>query len=194
MKATAFVHINNQGVVLNNKTISIEEWNDPSLSPFKAIYKQLNLAYPKFYKMDNLCKLGFLGVEFLNSVVDFSYFEGDRISQLFQNSYSSLDTDAEHQRTINEGVKPPSPAVFVYTLPNIVMGEIAIRNKFHGENLFALENEFSAKNLITLSQTQFELNKADAVIGGWLELYKNDFNLRLYFLDKNQDNGTYDII
>lgn len=194
MKATAFVHINNQGVVLNNKTISIKEWNDPSLSPFKAIYKQLNLAYPKFYKMDNLCKLGFLGVEFLKSVVDFSSFEGDRISQLFQNSYSSLDTDAEHQRTINEGVKPPSPAVFVYTLPNIVMGEIAIRNKFHGENLFALENEFSAKNLITLSQTQFELNKADAVIGGWLELYKNDFNLRLYFLDKNQDNGTYDII
>ena len=193
MKATAFVHINNQGVVLNNQNISIVDW-DESSTPFKALYKHLNITYPKFYKMDNLCKLGFLGVELLKSEIDFSLFENDRITQLFQNSYSSLDTDIVHQITINEGEKPPSPAIFVYTLPNIVMGEIAIRNKFYGENLFTLENEFAPKSLLTLAQTQFKLNKADAVIGGWLELFKNDFNLRLYFIDKNQYNGTYDII
>ena len=30
----------------------------------------------------------------------------------------------------------PSPALFVYTLPNIVTGEIAIRNKYYGETSF----------------------------------------------------------
>lgn len=32
---------------------------------FTALYKSLGISYPKFYKMDPLCKLGFLGAEIL---------------------------------------------------------------------------------------------------------------------------------
>lgn len=193
MKATAYVHITKDGVVLNNEKVHANAFEDVEDLPFTALYRSLGIKYPKFHKMDNLCKLGFLGVEILKNKIDFSAFGDDRIAQLFQNSYSSLDTDTLHQNTINEALKPTSPAVFVYTLPNIVMGEIAIRNAFYGENLFTLADSFSVNDFLDLCSAQFQLNKADAVIGGWIELYQNDFNLRLYFVEKDRTIGTYSI-
>ena len=34
---------------------------------FNAAYELLQLSYPKFFKMDNLCKTGFLAGEYLQS-------------------------------------------------------------------------------------------------------------------------------
>ena len=53
-----------------------------------------------------------------------------------QNEHSCLETDIEHQEEVNK--QKASPAVFVYTLPNIVIGEISIRNKWFGESAFFL--------------------------------------------------------
>jgi hypothetical protein len=39
----------------------------------KALYKKETISYPKFYKMDNLSKLGFLGAEML--LRDNSFFD-----------------------------------------------------------------------------------------------------------------------
>lgn len=192
MKAKAFVHINNSGMILNNEMLFPELDFGSETIPFNAIYKQLGISYPKFHKMDNLSKLGFLGVEILKMKIDLKEYGEDRISQLFQNSYSSLDTDIIHQEAIN-GNKMASPAVFVYTLPNIVMGEIAIRNKLFGENLFILADDFSPENWIDLASVQLKLNKADAVMGGWIELFKNKVDLRLYFLDNTDENGLYEV-
>ena len=194
MKATSVVNISKNGITLNNAPILTELVTNDETLPFVSIYKALGLKYPKFYKMDKLCKLGFLGVEILKQTIDFSVFGDDRVALLLQNSFSSLDTDSVHQKTINEAEKPTSPAVFVYTLPNIVMGEIAIRNKFYGENLFTLADVFSVTQFEDLVNVQFQLNKADAVIGGWIELFENDFNLRLYFLDKSDDKAQYEIV
>jgi len=183
MKAKAVVRISNAGIELNGETqfeLSVNENNE---LPFKQVYTELGIAYPKFYKMDNLSKLGFLGVELLKKKVDLDSFEADRIGQLFQNSYSSIDTDVRHQQSITEG-KMPSPAVFVYTLPNIVMGEIAIRNKLYGENLFTLADEFLPQKWLQLVSVQFKMNKSDAVIGGWIEIFKNNFDLRLFLIEK----------
>ena len=131
MKAKAFVHINNSGVILNNESLFPELNIGKDSMPFNAIYKQLDISYPKFHKMDNLSKLGFLGVEILKMKIDLKQYGVDRVSQIFQNSYSSLDTDIIHQESINAN-KMASPAVFVYTfnehfmcllcyIPNIIL-------------------------------------------------------------------------
>ena len=192
MKATASVHITNKGVWVNGKPAFEELFSDSSKKPFVAIYKSLEISYPKFYKMDSLSKLGFIATEILKQHVDFDKYGDQAISQIFTNSYSSLDTDVKHQESLNKNAMP-SPAVFVYTLPNIVMGEIAIRNKFHGENIFTLASEFSPERWLDVVDVQFKMNKAEAVLGGWIDLMENSYDLRLFFVEKDNVNGQYNI-
>ena len=192
MKASASIHITPNGITVNGERAFEEVFINSDLKPFTAIYKTLGISYPKFYKMDSLSKLGFLGTEILKQKVDLTKYTDQAISQIFTNSYSSLDTDLKHQDSLNKNASP-SPAVFVYTLPNIVLGEIAIRNGFYGENIFTLSNEFSSKEWSDLVDIQFKLNKAEAVIGGWIELMNESFDLRLFFVRKDGENANYEI-
>ncbi|MBU2884839.1 hypothetical protein KO507_03555 [Gilvimarinus agarilyticus] len=148
-----------------------------------AYYKSLGLNYPKFHKMDNLSKLGVLGVAMLSAQYDLSAYADDAIAMHFQNASASLDTDWVHQQNINEG-KAASPANFVYTLPNIVLGEIAIRNKWYGENLFVVADSFDLERWMKTNQVLFDQNKAEAVLGGWVEVLEEKFELELYFVVK----------
>ncbi len=88
--------------------------------------------YPKFFKMDSLARLGFVASEILlkdSPKADYGV--------LLFNRSSSLADDTAFQATIqNRSNWFPSPALFVYTLPNIVTGEIAIRNHFQTETNF----------------------------------------------------------
>lgn len=112
----------------------------------KEMYKYLGLNYLKFFKMDHLSKLGFLAAELL--LKDFPKDQLERMEIHLACSSSSLDSDIEYQKTILDKESYfPSPSVFVYTLPNIVIGEIAIRFGIHGNNCMFIipphqKNEF----------------------------------------------------
>jgi len=102
-------------------------------------YRSLQIDYPKFYKMDNLSKLGFLASEMIFNDEDNRFIPREDIAVICFNSSSSLDIDTQYQKTIHDNENYfPSPSLFVYTLPNIVTGEIAIRNKFLGETSLCL--------------------------------------------------------
>ena len=84
--------------------------------------------------MDPLCRLGFVTSELLldGEAERFTPRE-DRAVVLFTRS-GSFASDSRYQQTIADPADYyPSPAVFVYTLANIVTGEIAIRNRYLGE-------------------------------------------------------------
>ena len=86
----------------------------------------------KFYKMDDLCKLGYVAVAWLLDGIEFGEEE---CGMVLSGKYGCLDTDMKHQQIIDkEGDAASSPAVFVYTLPNVVAGEISIRHHIKGEN------------------------------------------------------------
>lgn len=174
-----------KGISIDGQAIAIEGLSGVIASDMKLVYNYLALDYAKFFKMDNLCKLGFLGVELLKTKIDLTTYRDDEIALHFQNASSSLDTDAKHQQKINKST-PSSPAIFVYTLPNIVIGEIAIRNKWFGENLFTLSTNFDLSNWETTNQILFAAQKAKVVIGGWVEVFEEDFSLELYFMSSNQ--------
>ena len=56
---------------------------------------------------------------------------------MWNRKYGCLDTDIRHQQIIDsEGDSSASPAVFVYTLPNVVAAEISIRHHIKGENIW----------------------------------------------------------
>lgn len=99
----------------------------------KAIYRQSGCDYPKFFKMDRFCKLGFLASEMLLSGEPERFVSReDRAVAVFTRS-GCLDDDLAYFKTVRPEDYFPSPSLFVYTLPNTVTGEIAIRNKYKGD-------------------------------------------------------------
>ncbi len=78
-----------------------------------------------------------------------------------------------------------SPAVFVYSLPNIVIGEICIRNGFKGENSFFISDRYDIPVQVNYINQLFKENIIDACICGWLELLGENYEAFLYLAVKN---------
>src|SRR6185312_5651059 len=142
-------------------------------------YKFLNLSYPKFFKMDALSKLGILCAEPILANKNSSQFSKEKTAIVLSNSNSSLQTDIAYSKTMSDF---PSPSLFVYTLPNIVTGEISIKHKITGENAFFIEPAFNADLLH--NYTELLLQESDAVLCGWLNTDEKACEGFLYFVAK----------
>lgn len=137
--------------------------------PFlRSLYKHIGLAYPKFFKMDALSQLGFLGAEMTLMRSELETYPDDEVAVIFSNRSSSLQTDFEYYDTLKSGIA--SPALFVYTLPNIEVGEICIRHKLYGENNFLITERFDAAQLLEQCEALFADNAAKAVLIAWTEV------------------------
>ena len=133
----------------------------------KSLYKQLGISYPKFYKMSPLSQLGFLASEILLKNQDISRLDPELVSLLFANSSSSLHTDSIYQKTLET---TPSPATFVYTLPNIVLGEICIRTGFRGEGVFFIQESFDKEFIFDQAEALLSSGRSVRCLAGWLEV------------------------
>lgn len=181
--------ITDKTVILNNKKEIFKE-NFTNFAAFiKNLYKKEQVNYPKFYKMDNLSKLGFLTAELLikNSDVLTKYGK-EEIGVVIANSSSSLDTDFDYQELIRDKSNYfPSPSVFVYTLPNILIGEICIRHHIKGENAFFVSEDFEAEQITRYVTHLFDQGKIYACICGWVELLKEKYNSLLFIVERMED-------
>ena len=100
----------------------------------REAFKSRGESNMKFYKMDDLCKLGYLASAWLLDGIEYGEEE---CGIVMSGKYGCLDTDIRHQQIIDsEGDSSASPAVFVYTLPNVVAAEISIRHHIKGENIW----------------------------------------------------------
>ncbi len=165
----------------------------PVADLLEAAYKHFAVDYPKFYKMDRLAQLGFLAAERLVSGRQLSNTYGtDQVGIVFSNASASLDADLDYSETMKN---IPSPAQFVYTLPNIVIGEISIRHGFKGENAFFVSEIFDPEWMCFFVHDLFERRKLKACICGWVELLEENYKAVLYLAeistegkDWNQEN------
>ena len=179
---SASVMLRNHQVISNGKVI-FEAAEDLELSEFlKACYQDLEIDYTKFYKMDLLSKLGFIASEYL--VKDQKL--NSETALILQNSTGSLETDLNYQASISDENAFASPSVFVYTLPNIVLGELSIRHQLQTENAFFISEKFDASFLIVYLQNLFSTNKANAAICGWLDLDKEGYNVFLNLIMQDE--------
>jgi hypothetical protein len=159
----------------------------------KALYKKEAISYPKFYKMDNLSKLGFLGAEMLLKDTAFlDRYRKEEIGIVIMNSSSSLDTDLAYNETIKDKSNYfPSPSVFVYTLPNILIGEICIRHKIKGENAFLVSNQFDPGKIIESVKLLLDKDYAHACLCGWVEVLGDQFESVLFLVEKEKTIKEY---
>lgn len=154
----------------------------------KQVYKNYAVKYMKFYKMDSLTKLGFITAEvLLKYEKPGEKYKENRIGIVLSNASSSIDIDKSFQETIEDKSNYfPSPALFVYTLPNIMAGEIAIKNKFKGENIVFIDREFPAEFIHEYVGNLFDSDKIDACICGWVEANAEDYKSFLYLVERNE--------
>lgn len=152
-----------------------------------ALYQHFNWQYPKFYKMDNLSRLGWAAAELLLEGWDAKAYQPEEVAIVLSNANSSLDTDYKYTETAKD---IPSPSVFVYTLPNIVTGEICIRHRFKGENAFFLSGTFDAALLARYTGHLLETDIARACITGWVEWLGDNFKAALFLIEKKETAGA----
>jgi len=181
-----YCHIKNNKVFVDGNLVYSNEESDSLKSFLKTTYRFLKPSYNKFFKMDEISKLGFLAAEFLLKDIDLSEYSEEDIALIFSNSDSTLITDTNHQDSINDNDNFfPSPSVFVYTLPNIMLGEISIRHKLRGENTFFIVENFNAELLTNHINNLFLANKAKAFIGGWVNQNFESYEAFLYLVKQD---------
>jgi len=174
------VALKNNGIVFSGENKGLRQF-------LTSLYNHVRIDYPKFYKMDNLCKLGWLASEILmkdESII--SEFKPEEIGTVFTNANASLDTDLNYFETTKVIA---SPALFVYTLSNIIAGEICIRNKFKGENAFFVFKEFNAAFIKAYVDDLFANNSMKLCICGWIDVLEEDYKAVLYLVSTKKKEG-----
>lgn len=175
-----YCNIKNNEVFLDGKSIFHDEEKLDFNEFIKKVYKNFEMEYPKFYKMDPLCKLAVAG----SSILLDQFEEVDsEMAVILSNKSSCIDIDIVHQASIseeNEGYA--SPANFVYTLPNIALGEISIKYKLRSENSFFIFEDFNPDFLIDYTTSLIGLKKTNQVMCGWVEIFKNEYNAFLFIV------------
>ena len=161
------IEITTTSVLLDGKTIAVEQTGEKMLV---ELYRRYVGDYSKFFKMDTLSRLGFIAAELLLKQSAVSNQQSvDAV--ILANRSASIKNDTDYLATITEGNYYPSPALFVYTLPNIVTGEIAIRHHIQGETSFYILN--SPEELKPIVASTLTAKHATALVG-WCECSKQD--------------------
>jgi hypothetical protein len=186
------LHITARCLITRNKTFKNGQlvFEQPGSSDefLTAVYTYAEISYPKFHKMDQLCKLGFLTTELLLKDIGHSNKYGETETGLvLSNANASLDVDLKYVKTIQAGA---SPALFVYTLPNIVIGEISIRHHFKGENAFFVFKQFDGNFIVEYVNGLFENNLIKNCICGWVDILKEDYRALLFLVETDSPENA----
>ena len=147
------------------------------------IYKQQIGDYPKFYKMDILARLAFVATELLLKASpqesEADKWHGSEVAVILFNHSSSVVADRQYLATIGDDEASsvplsrerffPSPSVFVYTLPNIAAGEVAIRHHLCGETSFYILPERDEALMQQILEATLAQTNATSAISGWVD-------------------------
>ena len=167
-----WVRITPDSVLINGEPLATTARGAALLT---EVYRARVNDYPKFFKMDILSKLGFLASELLLQAAGSRHEDSeDRAVILFGRS-GSLVCDRHYQATIERMDDFfPSPSLFVYTLPNIVTGEIAIRNRYYGETAFYVLDHRDEQLMDQVIEASFLDGTTQSVLCGWVDCESDD--------------------
>ena len=180
------VLLTSRQVVVDGEPLVVE---GQGMALLKELYRRFVGDYPKYHKMDPLCKLGFLASELLLDAESRAagtprFVPREDRAIVLVGRHASICADRAYQETIQRADDYfPSPSAFIYTLPNIVTGEIAIRNQYHGETAyFAQATSGQAEPLLA---NAFRDPDTRSVIGGWIDMADPDhFEVRFSVIVK----------
>jgi 3-oxoacyl-[acyl-carrier-protein] synthase-1 len=133
--------------------------------------------------MDRLSQLGFVTSELLLNLEQPRKRACDDRAIVLFNHTSSGWVDKEYAQTIRHRDSYfPSPSLFVYTLPNIVCGEVALRHGYHAETSFYMMDSKNEAMMDDILQSTFSDHTIHSIIAGWIDYqdeqtFEADFKL-----------------
>ena len=177
--------VRNYRVTIDGKTL-VE--TAPADTLLTELYKTHVGDYSKFYKMDPLCRVGFMASELLLTAEDCRQKQwGESRGVVLFNATSSLADDRNYQATIDDSETAfPSPSLFVYTLPNVLTGEIAIRNHYYGETNFVVLPEFDSNTMSAIIEMTFCDKHLQSLVTGWVDCYdETNYNVLMFIVERD---------
>lgn len=186
------IYITADCLVRDNKVISngslLYAQEGAAVTEFlEGFYRHLAIDYPKFFKMDRLSKLGLLAAEVLTKNGRQRAYAPENTGIVLTNAQASLDADIRYYASVSN---LPSPALFVYTLPNIVIGEISIRHGFKGENAFFVSEQFDPAMLGFYAGELFRNTSTQACMAGWVDVIGEKYEAVMVLLEKEAAPGA----
>ncbi|MBS1630513.1 MAG: hypothetical protein JST27_10690 [Bacteroidetes bacterium] len=147
-------------------------------------YQALGTNYPKFFKMDKLCKWAWLGAEALLQKPEGGWLYDGLDKQHIALAIATRDgcLDVDH-RFLDSMQQLPSPALFVYTLPNIMLGEVCIRHGFKGEQLCLIQDEFQPEEMLFWLKDSCHRHGTTHALFGWLNASDTQCSLHFFWAD-----------
>jgi len=180
LKIRHWIKIREGKIVRDGETIASQEDAAP-----ENFYRQLQYSYPKFFKMDVLCKWAWLGAEALLYGQDNFVYEGmdkNKVAVVMATAHGCLEVDKKYQQSIQT---IPSPALFVYTLSNIMLGEICIRHGFKGEQMCLVSDRFDSSALYFYVSDLLENRGMDACLCGWADSVNDQYSVHMFWVVRN---------
>jgi 3-oxoacyl-[acyl-carrier-protein] synthase-1 len=188
-----YSHITHQSASIDGKEIIVSKEIEHGKF-LTALYRSLGIEYPKFFKMDNLSKLGVLASELIFREDESRFNPREDLAIIGFNRSSSLEADTLYQTTIQQAENFfPSPSAFVYTLPNIVTGEIAIRNKLYGETSFYICECFDAEQMFRTVNNAFQDKTTRSVLAAWIESFEERQEVFMMLIESETSNIPFTI-
>ncbi len=139
----------------------------------REAFKSRGESNLKFYKMDDFCKLGYVASAWAFDGLEYGEEE---CGLILSGRYGCLDTDIKHQEIIDaEGDLSASPAVFVYTLPNVVAGEISIRHHVKGENTWFWSEDGTMSDIREYAVLATQSQNLKYCVVGHLDFLKGEY-------------------
>ncbi len=137
----SYARISARGIVQGGASVGASLWREASwpelgapagegLPALKGRYFSATPS-PRFGRMDELCKLALAAAELCLAGVGLP--RPDEVALVGGSMLGCLEVDGQyHDTLLKGGPQGASPALFVYTLPSMFLGEIAIRFGLRG--------------------------------------------------------------
>ncbi len=165
--------------VLNRVHIKCENQGP---APLVEIFKKSIADNSRFYKMDLFSRLVYVATSLL--IKDkLPQHTSEEVSMIVFNKTGSILADRQHLALFsNSDAFYPSPSVFINTLPNVVMGELALQYGIKGETSFIILPRRDDSLIRDIADSVIADSPALYFITGWADAgteneYEADFEL-----------------
>lgn len=164
LKVTRSVTITPQAAVVDGERLPLSKSGKALLT---EIYNNYMTGYQKFHRMDLMSKLVILATELL---VREQESDGESCSLILFNGSSSIISDRIH----NDSIKDvdnfyPSPSRFLFTLPNISLGEAAINYNYTGETSLYILDRRDEELMQQIVESIMQCSDIKRLITGWVD-------------------------
>lgn len=165
------LRITPEGLWVDDQAVALEG-RGPAL--VTEIFKKYLADGSRFFKMDLYSRLAYAGTSLLAKDALEGYDPEDVALFVFTQQ-GSLLADRKHLSTFsNPNEFFPSPAVFINTLPNVVLGEIAVKNNIKGETTLVLLPDRDEAAIQRIMEASLVATRPAVVLCGWVDCGAED--------------------